>query len=413
MIAFMRMLDFIFLNKRWLLASGLILFGSSFGQTFFISIFAGEIMAEFDLTDGQWGGIYSMGTTASAIVMLYGGTLIDRFRARSLASIVLVLLAMACLFMSQIPGAWILPFAIFALRFAGQGMMPHIAVVSTARWFSAARGKALALSGLGFSIGEALLPMLFVSLLAFASWRSLWLVAAIGSLALIPLLLILLRTERTPQSMTEERSATGMNAKHWDRKSTLGHWLFWTMIPAMTAPGIFGTSLFFQQVHLAESKGWEHAHFVSLFPLYTVTTVVASFVFGYGIDRFGCRRLMPWFLVPMALAYMIFGLSTSLAGAALGFFLLGLMQGGAGTLFGAFWPEFYGTKSLGAVKSLATSLMVFGSALGPGVTGALIDFGIPFQDQMVAFGIYMLAVSLLTFYAMQKAAPALTVNAAV
>ena len=98
----MRMLDFLFLNKRWLLAGGLISLSSSYGQTFFISIFAGEIMAEFDLSDGQWGGYYSAGTTASAIVMLWGGILSDRFRAGTLAAIVLVGLAIACLFMANL-----------------------------------------------------------------------------------------------------------------------------------------------------------------------------------------------------------------------------------------------------------------------------------------------------------------------
>jgi sugar phosphate permease len=135
----MRILDFITINKRWLFAGGLISFSSAYGQTFFISIFAGEIMAEFHLTNGEWGGIYTLGTTASALLMLYGGTLSDRFRARTLSAIVLGLLALACLFMAVNPVVWALPIAIFALRFTGQGMLSHVAVVSIARWFSAVR----------------------------------------------------------------------------------------------------------------------------------------------------------------------------------------------------------------------------------------------------------------------------------
>jgi len=408
----MRIFDFLLLNKRWLFAGGLISLSSSYGQTFFISIFAGEIMGEFNLTDGQWGGYYSVGTTASAIVMLYGGVLSDRFRARTLASVVLILLALACLFMANLPGAWALPFAIFALRFTGQGMLSHIAVVAIARWFAKARGKALAISTLGFSMGEALLPMIFVALLAFVEWRSLWIIAAVASIATIPVLLSMLQKERTPQSIADHESTAGMFGRHWNRKETLSHWLFWMIIPTMTAPGIFSTALFFQQVHLSESKGWEHAHFVALFPFYTITTVAAMFAYGLAIDRFGCRRLIAWFQVPMALAYIVFGIGDSLASAVLGFFLMGLMQGGGATLFGAFWPEFYGTRNLGSVKSLATSLMVFGSALGPGITGALIDFGIPFHEQMVGFAIYILCACLVTHVAMRWASPGLPSNAA-
>ena len=66
-------------NAAFLLAGILLSFTSSFGQTFFISIFAGEIMATFSLSDGDWGLIYSAGTTASAIVMVWSGVLTDRY----------------------------------------------------------------------------------------------------------------------------------------------------------------------------------------------------------------------------------------------------------------------------------------------------------------------------------------------
>lgn len=399
----MRVLEFLLVNKRWLLAGGLISLGSSYGQTFFISIFAGEIMKEFSLTDGQWGAFYSAGTMSSAVVMLYAGTLSDRFRARTLAGIFLFLLAISCVFMASLPGIWALPFAIFALRFTGQGMLSHISVVAVSRWFLRARGKALAITTLGFSAGEAFLPIIFVSLLASQSWRSLWLVAACASILTIPVILALLQRERTPQTMTDDSSHTGMNGIHWDRKRALSHWLFWMVIPTMSAPGMFSTALFFQQVHLSESKGWDHLEFVSLFPFYTLTTILSMFVYGWAIDRFGCRRLIAWFQVPMALAYVVFGIGSTLEAATLGFILMGLMQGGGATLFGAFWAEFYGTRHLGAVKSLATSLMVLGSALGPGITGLLIDLGYPFHQQMLGYAVYILAACLLTHIAMMRA----------
>ena len=405
----MRILDFITINKRWLFAGGLISFSSAYGQTFFISIFAGEIMAEFHLTNGEWGGIYTLGTTAWALLMLYGGTLSDRFRARTLSAIVLGLLALACLFMAVNPVVWALPIAIFALRFTGQGMLSHVAVVSIARWFSAARGKALAISSLGFSVGESALPILFVSLLAFGHWRSLWALAALSSLVAIPVLMVMLKSERTPQSLAESSESTGMDGRHWKRRHVLRHWLFWMILPTITAPAIFGTALFFQQVHLTESKGWDHVGFVALFPFYSFTTIGMNFVYGLALDKFGTRRLLAVFQVPFALSYLAFSLGESLSAAAFAFVLMGMMQGGA-TLWGAFWAEFYGTRYLGSVKSLATALMVFGSAIGPGMTGLLIDFGFPFKDQMVFFAIYILCACLLTHFAMQRAAPALCVN---
>ena len=78
----MRFFDFLRLNLPWLSAGFLLTFLSSFGQTFFISLFAGEIRLAFGLSHGEWGGLYSLGTFASAMVMIWAGGLTDLFRLR-------------------------------------------------------------------------------------------------------------------------------------------------------------------------------------------------------------------------------------------------------------------------------------------------------------------------------------------
>jgi len=69
----MRSENFLFKNAPFLTAGVLLTFMSSFGQTFFISIFAGEIRTAFNLSHGAWGGIYTIGTFLSAIVMVWAG----------------------------------------------------------------------------------------------------------------------------------------------------------------------------------------------------------------------------------------------------------------------------------------------------------------------------------------------------
>ena len=64
------MLRFLSDNARFLTVGIILMLTSSYGQTFFISIFAGEIRTDYGLSHGEWGGIYSAGTFASAIVMI-------------------------------------------------------------------------------------------------------------------------------------------------------------------------------------------------------------------------------------------------------------------------------------------------------------------------------------------------------
>ena len=391
----MKLFGFLRDNSRWLAAGALLTFLSSFGQTFFISIFAGKIMETFSLSHGQWGGIYTLGTSASAVAMLWAGGLTDRFRSRALGGTFLVLLALSCLSMAVSPWAGLLPLVIFGLRFCGQGMISHIAIVSMSRWFVATRGKALSVAGLGFALGEAVLPVSFVSLMLFVDWHYLWMAAALTSLLAIPVLRLLLRQERTPQSHAETDHAVGMSARHWTRAELLRNPLFWFMVPALLGPAAFNTAFFFQQVHFAEVKGWAHIELVSLFPLYTGAAVGAMVVSGWLLDRLGTGRLIPWFQVPMIIGFTFFALAESLFQAFMGLMFIALTTGANSTLPNAFWAEFYGTRHLGRIKATAAAVMVLGSALGPGITGVLIDAGVGIETQYLGVAAYFVMTTVL------------------
>ena len=95
--------EFVRSNIAWLLAGFILALNSSFGQTFFISIFAGKIQSYFDLSHGDWGFIYMFGTLASALLMVWAGTSSDIFKARSIGALGLVGLSISTLLMALNP----------------------------------------------------------------------------------------------------------------------------------------------------------------------------------------------------------------------------------------------------------------------------------------------------------------------
>lgn len=391
----MSFLAFLRRNAPFLIVGVLLTFCSTFGQTVFISVFAGEIRADFDLSNGDWGLLYSIATTASALVMVWTGILTDTFRVRVLGPAVLACLAAACAMMWAAQSWWALGIAIFALRFFGQGMATLVATVAMARWFVASRGMALSISRLGFELGGAFLPLIFVAAMIESDWRMLWIWAAVIVLLLLPLLWPLLRLERTPQSIAKDDQVGGMEGRHWTRGMMLRHPLYWLLTPMLMAPPTFSTAFFFQQVHLTETKGWTHMGFVALFPIFTATAFVSMFAAGAVVDRIGTARLMPVVILPMAAGFVVMAFAPSLAMAAVCLALMGLTQGMNGTVPAAFWAEFYGTRHLGGIKALAAAVMVFGTAIGPALTGALIDVGIVFEDQLLGIAAYFAAASAL------------------
>ena len=386
---------FLIKNRLFLLAGFLLTFTSSFGQTYFIALFAGEIKDGFGLSDGQWGGLYTLATTLSAITMVWAGALTDRFRVRQLSLVVMVLLALACVSMALVSNIVLLVLVIYALRITGQGMLSQLGAVAMSRWFIATRGRALSLSSMGFAAGQAILPISFVALLVTWDWRILWLLAAGCIVLLIPVMQTLLRFERTPQSISKETQALGMSGIHWTRAQMLRHPLFYMLVPLILGPAAWGTALFFQQVHLTEVKGWSLAGFVALMPVFTASSILFIFITGWAIDRIGVKWILPFQIVPYGVSFLVMAYADTLFIAGIAMFIFGIGQGMQGTATAAFWAVFYGTKNLGSIKATATALMVFGTAIGPGISGVLIDLGIDFPDQMIPIAMFYFAAAIL------------------
>ena len=407
----MPILAFLRDNAPWLAAGVLLTFLSSFGQTYFISVFAGEIRGTFDLSHGEWGGIYSLGTTVSALVMVWAGGLTDQFRVRVLAPLVLAAMMLACLAMALNPVWWLLPVIIFALRFTGQGMMSHLAVVAMARWFVASRGKALSMASLGNALGESLLPLVFVSLLIAYDWRSLWMVAAVMAVLGIPLLLLLLRRERTPQSWAQTCQSLGMDGRHWTRRQAMRHFLFWFMVPALLGPSAFNTAFFFHQVHIAEVKNIAHVELVAMFPIYTGVVIGAMVLSGLALDRLGTARVLPFIQIPMIAAFLLFSISEGPLVLLAGFVMLGLTTGANSIVPNAFWAEFYGSANMGRIKAMAAAIMVFGTALGPGITGLAIDLGLGIETQFALIAGYFGFSTVMMMIGVARARPSLAATA--
>ena len=100
-------------------------------------------------------------------------------------------------------------------------------------------------------------------------------------------------------------------------------------------------------MHFSEIKGWEHLDLVSMFPVYTGVAICTMILSGILLDKFGTAKLIPYFQLPMIIAFILFAFGETLYSALLGFIFLGITSGANTTLPNAFWAEFFGTKHLG------------------------------------------------------------------
>ncbi len=382
-------------NARWLAGGVGLTFFASFGQTFFISMFAGHYRAEFDLSHGDFGSIYMLGTLSSAITLVFIGKVVDFYSVRCVASVVIVALSLACALMASANSVLFLVLAIYMLRLAGQGMMSHTAMTAMGRWFAAERGRAVAVTSAGHQLGEAILPFIVLILFAGSEWRMTWWVCtAVLILFALPFVRTCFVQDRTPMGTAQAVLEIG---RQWTRREAIRDPWFWLTCCGVLAPGFVGTSVWFHHKHLLEIKQWDASILVAGFAMMSLVSVVTSIVTGQLIDRFSAYRLLPLILIPLGLGCLL------LSGASAPYLLLvfmfmnGICYGLYGAIFGAVWSEVYGIRHLGAIRSVVFAGMVLSSALGPGLTGWLIDNGAGFEQQLQVMGIVCLFGVLILF----------------
>mgnify|MGYP001189243953 FL=1 len=385
------MLKFLRHNFRWIIGGFTLTFFSSFGQTYFISISISEWREIFDLSHGEFGRLYMFATLASAACLPFLGKLIDFIPAHKLIVMVIPILSAAAILAGIAPSLWVLIIAIFLLRLFGQGLMSHIALTTTGRWFSAERGRAISLVILGHQGGEASMPLVFSMVAIIYGYQAGWFFGALLLLIVaLPISLWAYSAPREPQNSDISSSFSEKKIHNWTRKEVMSDPIFWILLTGALAPGFIGTIIFYHQNYLTEINEWPPQIFVKSLVALSTMTVIFTLISGAIVNKFGSRILLPYFLIPLVIACFLLtikGPAIIVSGVMI---FLGISYGISWTLFGSLWPEIYGTKYLGSIRSITISAVVIATAAGPGITGTLIDAGISLQKQMNYIAIYCL-----------------------
>ncbi len=376
-------------------------FFSNMGQTFIFALFIPDLERAFNLTSAQSGGYYGIAGILSAFLLLYTGSLIDRIHLRTYSVTIALLTSLSAFLMAYSPNLAIMLIAMFLLRHLCQGLMIHTATTTITRFFTKTRGKAVGLSSLGFPLGQIILPVIIAIIISTYSWQMGY--AFIGVVCLlfcVPINYVLFK-KNDPFQMPQPHEHTPLLDKeelNWERKQLLGHSYFWFIIPSVLTPWIITTPLIFHQGALAASRDWSMTLIASGFAACGLAQVVSVLLIGPLIDRFSAKSLLPFANVPIAIGIAFLLVSDSpwtlyvymwLIGIGIGFSMISV----------SLWAEVYGTKHLGAIKSLIHTLAILATAASPPLLGWLLTKEVSF-DTVIIWGIaFIILTATLAFIA--------------
>jgi MFS family permease len=392
-------------NASFLSFGLVVAFFYSFGQTYFIGVFRPVIMSEFSLDNSGFGSIYLVVTLGSAFGLAAFGHIIDKVELRRYVMVLVGAITLVTLSFLAAHYLILLLISMLFIRMLGQGLMVHTAMTSMSRYFDKNRGRAIAIAGLGISLGQAVFPLAAVYLMKEFDWRTVW--ALFGIFFLVvggPTLLFLLRGHDKrhekwlkTESDKDADSSGPINSqgRAYSRRDVLKDYRFYMMMPALMSAPFWITAVFFFAEDIAVSKGWALEAFAGYYWINAVGAMTLPILAGIMVDRFGGVRLLPIYPPLLGLALFLGLLAEGWMGISIFMFLLGAVNGLAMPINNAMWAEMYGTRYLGQIKSLSTSLMVLSTALAPYLLGEALDMGVEINTLLMVGAIYAVISTLL------------------
>jgi MFS family permease len=365
--------NFIYKNLNLLFFGFLIAFASGFGQTFFISLFSQDFRDTFELTNTEFGSLYSIATVLSAITIIWAGKLIDTVSLRKYTLAIILGLSITCLMASFVFNVFFLFLVIYFLRLFGQGLMGHTSRTTMARYFNPNRGKALAISGFGFSVGEIIYPAAVVFLLLTIGWRLTWFSSSIFILIFFGIFFYFIFKINNFKKENDRDEKIDLGEISWRRRDVLKDFKFYMYLPLSLLMSFTVTGFLFHQVYIAEIKSWTLINLAQGFIFYAISGIIGSIISGILIDKLTGRKLIPIHLLPMLAIFIVMLFSDHVYVLYLYMAGLGLSNGFTENISNSLWAEMYGVKNLGSIKAMLTFFGIMASASSPFLYGIILD----------------------------------------
>lgn len=403
--------DIPFSPRRWPFFYGyMILFAATVGtimsvpgQTIGVSVFTDSLIEHVGISRFWISLAYGLGTVGSSLIIGPTGRLLDTIGARIVGIVSAIGLGLVLIYLSQVDriarllplsagttGAVLAGFLTAAvgfllLRYLGQGVLTLASRTMLMRWFDKRRGTATAVMGVFIAFTFSAAPMLFELLIRRFGWRGAWLLLGVAeAIGFSAFVLFFFRDDPHscglhPDGVTPDPGGDGDNhaEESWTLPRARGTLTFWVFNLGLSLFSLQVTALTFHIVSIFKTGGLTRADAVSVFLPASMISVALNFGGGLASDRAFVRHRLKWYLIVLlgGVALSSAGALTPVLRSGLGRWMIIAGHGTAGGFFGLLtaivWPRYFGPKHLGAISGYNVSFMVFASAVGPPLFGAV------------------------------------------
>lgn len=379
-------------------AAGSSQFARNAAASLTLAVFVYPISEDLGWSRTVIAGAASIGGLAASAASPAVGWFADRYGVRLLLTISVLVLGLSTISIAwaTVPIAFYLAYGMGRVLFSSPIHIGSTVVVS--RWFVRQRGKANGILSLCHSGGMVLFPLLAAFAIQLrGDWRDAWVFLGllVWLLALGPVSLLIVQSpEDLGLRPDGDRAATGP-----DQRSQAAAEPEWTTRQAVSTPALWmlasSTCMLF--VMQAGTNVHQAAYFMDrgLGATIAATSIaingaslgIGGLAWGWLADRVSVRYVFAGVAALMGGASALFITADTTIEALVYPALFGLSLGGILVIPPVAYANYFGRRSLGAVRGITEPFASLGQAIGAVISGAVFDITGSYASAFAAFAV--------------------------
>ena len=414
----------------WIVVAGFVTQFIAVGMTnYVVGSFMIPMTEEFNWTRAEFTASRSLGQIVIAVTGFIIGAHIDRYGGRPFVIVGAFLLAGATFSLGSINTLvewWALNGLILTI---GAAMVGNLVInVSLGKWFVERRGRAVAIAGMGISLGGIILPPTATWLVDLFGWREAWrLMGMAAFLITLPMAALVRRKPEDYHLHPDGKSQAEIDAGYGDsaradfeksmtRSQAMRTYSFYFLVLAFGLFQISITTMLIQTIPLLTDAGYSRLVASSMISIASIPAFLSKPFWGELIDKYDPKRLAAIGAAISGSSVILIVLSVALRLDILvyiGFLIMGIGWGGLLPLQEVIWASSFGRRYLGSVRSTAMPFTFGMSALGPILVAYYYDVAGNYDLALIAMGFCNLMSSIMLFRIKGKNGLSLNNNAVI
>ena len=379
-------------------AAGSAMFVRNAAASLTIAVFVYPLSEELGWSRTLISGAAAAGGLAATFMSPMVGRLIDRYGARTVLTVSILLLCASTMLLrwsditltvmgATIPWVFYIGYATGRVIFSSPVQIGAAVVVS--RWFIRLRGRTNGILNMSHSVGMVLFPLIASIIIVQSGWRDAWFVLSVLVFVAALLPVAILISERPedlglrPDGDLEDDSARDGDSvaqsevaeePEWtaeEAKRTATLWLIALatgLLFLMQAGTNTHSAAFFQDQGLGAVIAGFGISFNAIF------LGVGSVVWGIVVEKVPVRFVMAAVALVMAAASFLFTTTNTAVEALAYSAIFGFGLGGMLTVPPVAYADYYGRRSLGTIRGITEPFTTFGQAVGVMIPGIVFDY---------------------------------------